>query len=111
MSKKFRREKRIEKQVCDKALRELQVPNIPLKLHLGTHNGWPDRLFLVGHGVVLPIEFKDPDEGEVAPLQDHMLTMLKDLGYDAQVHDNEEQALEAIKSAKVEAARLSKEDR
>lgn len=109
MGKRFRREKRIEEAVNRDALCELRVPNIPLKLHLGTQNGWPDRLYLLGHGAVLFIEFKDPDEGELSPLQARNHEMLRSLGYNVQVHDNKEQALEAIARAQLEAARISKE--
>jgi hypothetical protein len=107
MKKRFRAEKRIEKRVCERALLELQVPQVGLKLLLGGHNGWPDRAFLVGHNRVLLIEFKDPEEGEVSAIQDYIHTMLRGLGYDVQVHDNEEQAIEAIARAKVEAAQIS----
>lgn len=106
---KFRREKKIEERVNQRALEELQIANIPLKLLLGTSTGWPDRLYLLGYGAVLFIEYKDPDEGEVSPKQTLMIEMLKGLGYDVQVHDNEDEAFRAIEAAKLEAARLSKE--
>ena len=108
---RFRKEKRIEKKVCDRALEELQVANLPLKMLLGTQTGWPDRLFLLGHGAVLFIEFKDPDEGEVSPIQFRIHKMLRGLGYNVQVHDNEDEAFEAIARAKVEAARVSEKGR
>lgn len=111
MAKRGRREKRIETNVNKKALQTLRVPNIPLKLLLGAETGWPDRLYLLGCGQVLFVEYKDPDEGEVAPKQVYMITMLKEMGYNVQIHDNEQQALKAIESAKVDAARLPKEGR
>lgn len=105
-----RREKRIETNVNKKALRELRVPNIPLKLLLGAETGWPDRLYLIGFGQVLFIEYKDPDKGEVSPKQQYMINLLKEIGYNVQVHDNEDEAFEAIARAKVEAARISAQD-
>ena len=106
---RFRQEKRIEVNVCKAALLDLRIANIPLKLHLGTQNGWPDRLFLLGHGAVLFIEFKDPYKGELEPLQIRNHEMLRSLGYNVQVHDNKVDALEAITRAKLEAAQLSEE--
>tara|TARA_B100000678_G_scaffold287994_2_gene295609 strand:+ start:16947 stop:17279 length:333 start_codon:yes stop_codon:yes gene_type:complete len=106
--KQLRREKRIEGNVVKRALYELQIASIPVKLLLGSDTGWPDQLFLLGFGRVLFIEFKDPD-GALEPKQIYKIQILKDLGYDVQVHDNEEQALEAIARARMEAARLSEE--
>lgn len=100
-------EKQIETDVCDRALKELRVPNVGLKLLLGANTGWPDRQFFVGHDRVLLIEFKDPD-GELGPKQVYMIEMLKGLGYDVQVHDNREEAFAAIESAKLETAQISK---
>lgn len=96
----FKREKRIERRTCAKALKELQVPNIPLKLLLGTNTGWPDRLFLLGGGAVLFIEFKDPN-GKVAPMQVYMIELLRGMGYEVQVHDSEQAAIHAIAKAKI----------
>lgn len=104
-----RREKRIERKVNKRVLRKLRVPNIPLKLLLGVETGWPDRLYLLGFGAVKFIEYKDPDEGEVSKKQQYMINLLLEMGYDAEVHDNEEQAFESIARAKMEAASLSKE--
>lgn len=111
MARRGRQEKRIETNVNKKALRQLRIPNIPLKLLLGAETGWPDRLYLLGFGQVLFVEYKDPDEGEVSPKQGYMINLLKEMGYNVQVHDNESEALQAIESAQVEASRLSKEGR
>jgi hypothetical protein len=108
MAKRFRQEKRTEERVNNRALKELRVPNIPLKLHLGTQNGWPDRLYLLGHGAVLFIEYKD-EQGELEPLQIRNHEMLRSLGYNVQVHTNEGEAFEEIARAKLDAARLSEE--
>lgn len=97
-----RKEKKIEKRVCDRALTELGVPNIGLKLLLGGHNGWPDRGFLIGQNRILLVEFKDPEEGEVSLIQDYIHTMLRGLGYDVEIHDNEDEAFQAIRTAKLE---------
>lgn len=107
MAKRGRREKQIETKVNKRVLHELQIPNIPLKLLLGAETGWPDRLYLLGHGAVMFVEYKDPDEGEVAPKQDYIISMMLGMGYDVQIHDEEHTAFEAIKSSKMEAARLS----
>lgn len=106
---KFRREKKIEERVNQRAIEELQVANIPLKLLLGATTGWPDRLYLLGYGAVLFIEFKDPDEGGVSPKQALIIGMLEGLGYDVQIHDNEDAAFCAIEAAKMVAAQLPKE--
>lgn len=104
-----RKENRIEVGACTTALARLQVPNIGLKMLLGANTGWPDRMFLLGNGAVLFIEFKDPDEGEIAPKQQYMINLLRSMGYDVQIHDNKDAAVQAISAAKVDAARLSKE--
>ena len=104
-SVRARKEKQIEKKVCDRALRELGVPNIGLKLLLGGHNGWPDRGFLIGENRILLVEFKDPEEGEVSAIQSYIHDMLKGLGYDVEVHDNEDEAFEAVRAAKLAQGR------
>lgn len=104
-----RREKRIEKKVRRRALRELRVPSIPLKFVMGVDTGWTDELFLIGFQRVMFIEFKDPDEGVLEPKQIYKINLLKEMGYDVQVHDNEQQAIEAITRARMEAAQLSEE--
>lgn len=106
-----RREKSIETATCDSAIAELQVPNVGLKLLLGANTGWPDRLFFLGSGAILLIEFKDPNEGEVAPKQQYMIDLLLRMGYNVQIHDNKDEALQAIRTAKLEAARLSEKSR
>lgn len=108
---RFRREKQIEVKVNDRAIEELQVPNIALKLLLGVATGWPDRIYLLGFGRVLFIEFKDPDDGELSAKQRLMHKLLRSMGYGVQVHDNEDEAVQAIGAAKMEASRLSEKGR
>jgi len=88
---------------CTRALKELLVPSIPLKLVRGSETGRPDDLFLIPHGQPLFMEFKWgallPD-----PKQEYWHGILKDLGYEVQVHNNVEQALTAIAVEVVAAA-------
>lgn len=105
MARRRREEKRIEANVWDRALKELHVPSVGLKLLLGAQTGWPDRLFFVGNDKVKIIEFKDPN-GELEPKQIYIIDMLKGLGYDVEVHDNREEAFAAIAKAVQAAGRL-----
>lgn len=99
----MRREREeIEKPVQRRALVELLVPCIPLKLIEGSETGWPDTLFLIPGGRPLFIEFKWPGE-RPEPKQVYMITLLHNLGYDVQVHDNVEEALDAIRTARDKA--------
>jgi hypothetical protein len=104
----MRQEKaRIENPVVSRALNELCVPSIPLKLTRGSETGRPDDLFLIPGGRPLFIEFK---WGELAPdpKQEYWHGILKDLSYDVQVHNSVEQALAAI-AVEVVAAALHEE--
>ena len=96
-------EKTVEREVCKKALRELGVAN--MKLAAQGQRGWPDRLFLIPGGRPLLIEFKVPGE-EPRPDQESCIKILKLLGYDVEVHDDEHAALLSIRKA-LDAARLS----
>jgi hypothetical protein len=99
----MRRERqRLENPVVKRALEELLVPSIPLKMARGVDSGRPDDLFLIPFGVPLFIEFKW--EGwELEPKQEYWHRVLRDLGYEVQVHNNIDEALAAI-AAKVVAA-------
>jgi hypothetical protein len=97
-------ESKIERDTCGDALRKLRVPNMKM-VHTGGETGWPDRCFFIKGGRPLFIEFKRPGE-DTEPRQEYIHEMLRGLGYDVQVHDNKDKALEAIRSAKVAAARL-----
>lgn len=64
-------------------------------------DGWPDDLFFVPGGKPLVIEFKAPGEPPM-PRQAYRIQFLRRLGYDVEVHDDREKALESIR-ARVEA--------
>ena len=101
-------ESKVERDTCGDALRELRVPNMKM-LHPGGETGWPDRCFFIEGGKPLLIEFKRPGEkAKTSERQEYIHAMLRELGYDVQVHDNKDEALQAIRTAKLEAARLSK---
>ena len=95
-------ERTVERRVCQRALLELGVSN--MKLAAQGQRGWPDRLFLIPGGRPLLIEFKAPGE-EPRPDQESCIKILKLLGYDVEVHDDERTALLAIRKA-LDAARL-----
>src|SRR6478609_7937134 len=95
---------RVENPVVTKALKKLLVPSLPLKLLRGSDTGRPDDLFLIPHGRPLFIEFKWEDE-KPEPKQIYWHGILESLGYDVQVHNDVQQALEAI-ALKVVAATL-----
>jgi hypothetical protein len=100
----MRREKlRIELPTATRALKELLVPSIPLKLTRGSETGRPDDLFLIPHGRPLFIEFKW-EAMELEPKQEYWRKILEDLGYDVQTHNNVERALAAIAVEVVAAA-------
>lgn len=100
----MRREKlRIELPTVKKALHELLIPSIPLKLVRGSETGRPDDLFLIPHGRPLFIEFKW-GELQPEPKQAYWHGILRNLGYDVQVHNNVEDALAAIAVEVVAAA-------
>lgn len=101
----MRQEKsRIETPTVEKALHELLVPSIPLKLIRGSETGKPDDMFLIPAGRPLFIEFKwgalQPDSK-----QEYWHKIFKDLGYDVQVHNDVDEALAAI-AVEVVAASL-----
>lgn len=101
-------ESKVERDTCGDALRKLRVPNMKM-LHTGGETGWPDRIFFVPGGRPLMIEFKRPGElKDTSAKQELIHAVLRELGYDVEVHDNKDKALEAIRAAKLEAARLSK---
>ena len=84
----------IERCACGRALRELGVRS--LKLNITGNTGWPDRLFFIPGGRPLFIEFKRPGE-EPGPKQRHIHAVLKHNGYEVQVHDSIDGAVDAIK--------------
>jgi hypothetical protein len=95
-------ESKIEQKVVKEA-KKLGV--IGLKLTSPGNTGVPDRLFLIPGGGPLFIEFKKPG-GVLSAKQTYWISALGTLDYKVEVHDNVEQALQAITKA-VEAAQLS----
>jgi uncharacterized protein YyaL (SSP411 family) len=98
----FETESSIEIKVCNKAF-GLGVRGI--KLNIKSSTGWPDRMFLIPGGRPLFIEFKKPGE-KPTKKQLHIHTLLRELGYQVEVHDDATTAVQAIAKA-LEAARLS----
>ncbi len=66
-----------------------------------------DRWIFLPGGKLFIIELKRP-EGYLKRRQEIEISVLRRLGYDIEVHDNEIEAIEAI-GARLEATRLSKE--
>jgi hypothetical protein len=56
---------------------------------------WPDRMFLIPGGCPFFIEFKSPGE-EPTLLQANTIKGLTEDGYDVEVHDDKDKAIEAI---------------
>ncbi len=71
---------------------------VTLKLELRYDAGWPDRLVLIEGGRPLFIEFKRPGDSP-GPLQLERHLVLRRLGYDIEVHDTFEGAVQAVVSA------------
>ena len=95
---------RIELPTAARALQELLVPSIPLKLVRGSDTGRPDDLFLIPGGRPLFIEFKW-GVWELEPKQEYWHRIFEELSYDVQVHNNVDEALAAI-AVEVVAATL-----
>lgn len=94
-------ESSIERRACERVLAEYGVANT--KLVKAT--GYPDRLFWVPGGRPLLIEFKRLNEAP-RKYQKYIHANLRELGYDVEVHDTIEGAVEAVRRA-LEAARVS----
>lgn len=100
----MRREKaRVETPTMEGSLSKLGVPAIPIKLVSGSDTGRPDDLFLIPHGRPLFIEFKW-DDCPLEPKQVYWHGILRDLGYEVQVHNCAQCALLAIALKVVAAA-------
>lgn len=87
-------ESKIERNVCAYVFKHFGV--VSIKLHA---TGYPDRLFLIPHAAPLFIEFKAPNE-KPRKLQKHIHALIIELGYNVEVHDNEQSAIAAIRAAK-----------
>lgn len=86
-----------ETKIEDEAVRQAAALGVrSLKLTLYGDSGWPDRVFLIPGGRPLWIEFKAPGEGP-DPLQSVRHAFLEYMGYDIEVHDTVEGAVEAIR--------------
>src|SRR4051812_25586327 len=108
MSDKVRIRGRFEKQdeqwVCQKAFELYGVENIKVG-----HSGWPDRQYLIPGGRPLWLEHKRPGMKAQAR-QAWRIRRLKELGYNAELADDRDEALEQIRRA-VEAAQISGQGR
>lgn len=98
------KESSIERKTCKLALEQLGVRNV--KLVTPGDTGWPDRIFWIPGGRPLLIEFKAPGEAP-RPKQIYIHELLRQLGYNVEVHDDTDIAFQSIARA-VEAARLPK---
>lgn len=97
----MKKESAIQTKVRNRALKELGV--IGKKLNIDGDTGWPDFIFFIPGGRPLFIEFKRPGQ-EPSPKQIYIHDeVLKKLNYDVEVHDDENEAIKAIRH-KVEAA-------
>lgn len=101
----MRLEKEQERRCNKRALHDLKVPCIKLT---PPETGYPDRMYLLGFDKVLFIEWKRTANDKPTPKQLYIHDLLREQGYDVQVHYDEEEGYQAIRRAKLEAARLSK---
>lgn len=81
--------------------RQHNIVVVPLKLNLQGRRGWPDRLILWEGGNFLFIEFKRPGEAP-RKLQLYIHQLLRDIGFEVQVHDDADIALRDVQ-AKIRA--------
>lgn len=99
-------ESTVEKKVCKYAKDKLGIINIKVKA--AGKRGYPDRMFFIPGGKPLFIEFKKPGE-DARPLQKYIHRILGDLGYEVQVHDDFQKAINIIRlTADMETRRRSK---
>ena len=89
-------ESSIEKSACAKAFQRYGVRSF--KMNGPGRRGNPDRLFYWRERNLLFIEFKRPGE-EPEPLQLHVHHILRDCGFQVEVCDNVEDALQHIRLA------------
>jgi hypothetical protein len=87
-----------------KALQVLLVPSLVLAMSRSVETGHPDTMFLIPGGRPLLIEFKDGDL-RPSPKQQYWHEIYRKLGYDVEVHNCVQGAIEAI-ALKVVAASL-----
>lgn len=98
---------RIRNPVMKRALAELLIPSTTMKMGPGSETGMPDTIFWIPHGRPLFIEFKW-EAWEPEPKQLYWHNILRELGYEVQVHNSVQEALTAI-AVEVVAATLHAE--
>ena len=93
-------ESTIEKKVVAAAYKKWGIRSI--KLNGPGARGWPDRLFLIPGTNPTPlfIEFK-AKSGRISPVQKYIHAEMLEAGYVVEVHDDAEEALDAIHRAKM----------
>ena len=89
-------ERTVERTACQRALSDLGVAS--MKLAAQGQRSWPDRLFLIPGGKPLMIEFKAPGEMP-RPDQLQCHNILRMLGYQVEVCDDADDALNYIRKA------------
>jgi hypothetical protein len=98
---RYAREAAVEDPVVRDAYRVLGVPSVKLTPRGRRHHA--DRMFFVPGGKPKIIEFKRPGD-EPRRSQSHVHKILRDLGYDVEVHDTYAGAMGSLAAA-VDAAR------
>lgn len=94
-------ERDIERRVCkdiERWARDNDVVLRAVKFSSPAMRGYPDRMVVWSGGGVLFIEFKRWGERPSA-LQSYTHDVLRSMGFEVQVHDNYNDAMEAIKTA------------
>jgi len=86
---------------------EIGIFCAPIKLSAIGRRGWPDRLFLWEGANVLFVEFKRPGE-EPRKMQLYVHRILRKMGFEVQVHDDIDTAVEFIK-ARIHASTIADE--
>jgi predicted RNA-binding protein Jag len=104
----MRIESKIEKDYVkeiEKWARTNHVALETIKMNLKGRRGWPDRMVLWEGANVFFIEFKQPDEC-ARRLQEYIHKILRAMGFEVELHDNTDDALESTK-AKIRATALA----
>jgi Asp-tRNA(Asn)/Glu-tRNA(Gln) amidotransferase A subunit family amidase len=90
---RYELETAVERRVARDAKAMYGVSSV--KMELRHDAGYPDRMFLLP-GKPFWVEFKRSGDVELRPLQEHKIGILKDLGYDVEVHSDYNEAMAAI---------------
>jgi hypothetical protein len=75
---------------------------IVIKLNPQWHRGLPDRMFILPGGKTVFMEMKKPG-GKPSPLQKYFISWMKDLGHEAHILDNYDDAIRILDSASLSA--------